>query len=67
MNTSFLSKLEDIYERSECLGRLIRKETAVCSRELEERNRLGLVGHDAILHYNAWMKRYGLEHLIVDL
>ena len=33
--------------------------------ELQERLRLGLEGKAAIEHYNAWMKRYHMEHLII--
>lgn len=43
----------------------LRKEARVCAAELEERQRLGLHGNDAIRHYNQWMRRFGLTNLIV--
>lgn len=50
--------LDDLYSD-------LRKEERVCAAELEERQRLGLHGNDAIRHYNLWMRRYGLSNLIV--
>lgn len=50
--------LDDLYSDL-CL------ETRVCAAELEERQRLGLHGKDAIRHHNLWMRRYGLSKLIV--
>lgn len=40
-------------------------EAAVYKAELEERQRLGLHGDAAIRHYNEWMQRYQMEHLMV--
>lgn len=47
------------------MGKIIRKEERVIRQELEERLRLGLHGDAEIRHYNDWMKRHGLEHLMV--
>lgn len=48
------------------LGDIIREEGRVARAELEERQRLGLHGDAATRHYNQWMKKYGMEHLMVD-
>ena len=47
------------------LGKTIRNEGKVYREELEERQRLGLQGDAAIKHYNEWMQRNGMEHLMV--
>lgn len=47
------------------IGKAIRNEGKVYQAELEERQRLGLQGDAAIKHYNEWMKKYGMEHLMV--
>lgn len=60
-----IKKLEAILEQAEDLGRQLRYERQVDQAELEERARLGLHGEAAIRHYNAWMHRYGLDHLMV--
>lgn len=43
----------------------MRKEAAVARQELDDRQRKGLSGNAAIAHYNKWMKRYGMEDLMV--
>lgn len=43
----------------------MRKEAAVARQELADRQRKGLSGDAAITHYNEWMQRYGMEHLMV--
>lgn len=48
------------------IGKAIRNESMVYQAELEERQRLGLHGAAAIAHYNSWMKRYGMTHLMVN-
>lgn len=57
--------LKDIERRATELGDAIRTEGQVYRAELEERRRLGLHGDAAIRHYNEWMKKYGMEHLMV--
>ena len=60
-----LNTLKHIEKASEELGKTIRNEGQVCRAELEERQRLGLHGDAAIRHYNEWMQRNGMEHLMV--
>lgn len=57
--------LKAINRASEALNATIRREGNVYKAELEERLRLGLTGQAAIDHYNEWMRRYGMNHLIV--
>lgn len=47
------------------MGKIIREEERITRQELEERLRLDLHGDAAINHYNDWMKRHNLEHLMV--
>lgn len=47
------------------MGMQMRKEVAVVRQELADRQRKGLTGDAAIAHYNEWMQRYGMEHLMV--
>ena len=47
------------------MGMQMRKEAAVARQELADRQRKGLAGDAAIAHYNEWMQRYGMEHLMV--
>ena len=61
-----LNELKSIEHDAIALGAAIRNEGKVCREELEERLRLGLEGKAAIEHYNAWMPRNGLNHLIVE-
>lgn len=60
-----LNTLKRIEQDAIALGESIRNEGRVCQAELEERQRLGLHGDAAIKHYNEWMQRYGMEHLMV--
>lgn len=60
-----LGRLHQIESQMEAIGENIRKEEQVYRAELEERQRLGLHGEAAIKHYNEWMKKYGMEHLMV--
>ena len=58
-------KLQKLENQMEAIGDNIRHEGQVYRAELEERQRLGLHGSAAIRHYNEWMKKYGMEHLMV--
>jgi len=58
-----IKKLKDIADKMDCLGQCMRKEAAVYAAELEDRQRLGLTGDDAIRHYNEWMDRNNMPHL----
>lgn len=60
-----LNTLKRIEQDAFNMGKNIREEGRVTRQELEERLRLGLHGDAAIHHYNNWMKRHGLEHLMV--
>ena len=60
-----LNTLKRIEQDAESLGMAIRNESRVYQKELEERLRMGLHGDAAIKHYNEWMKRNGMEHLMV--
>lgn len=64
--------MEDLLERmivieqtGRSMGSQMRKEAAVARQELADRQRKGLTGDAAIAHYNEWMQRYGMEHLMV--
>lgn len=63
--SSYTKTIKEIESQMEAIGENIRKEGQVYRAELEERQRLGLHGDAAIRHYNDWMKRYGMEHLMV--
>lgn len=60
-----LNTLKRIEQDAIALGESIRNEGRVCQAELEDRQRLGLHGDAAIRHYNEWMQRYNMEHLMV--
>ncbi len=60
-----LNKFKTIEQRIIDIGKEIQLENKVCGMELEERLRLGLQGDAAIKHYNEWMKRHHMEHLMV--
>jgi len=64
-NMSTLNELRSIEQHIIDIGKQMQQETKVCGAELEERLRLGLTGKAAIDHYNTWMKRYHMEHLII--
>lgn len=49
------------------MGKQIRNEATVARQELADRQRKGLTGDAAIAHYNEWMQRYGMEHLMVKM
>lgn len=58
--------LYQLSEAMEKVGNEIRFETMITEAELKERLALGLEGEAAIKHYNAWMARHGLQHLMVE-
>lgn len=60
-----VDRLQKLENQMETIGENIRREGQVYQAELEERQRLGLHGEAAIKHYNEWMKKYGMEHLMV--
>ena len=60
-----LDTLKRIEQDAFNMGKIIREEERVTRQELEERLRLDLHGDAAIRHYNDWMKRHNMEHLMV--
>ena len=60
-----LKNLKDILKQLNDLNAQMNKEAKVFAAEQEERERLGLTGDAAVVHYNEWMKRHGMEHLMV--
>ena len=58
-------KLMALEAEAVAMGMQIRNEAAVARQELADRQRKGLTGDAAIAHYNEWMQRYGMEHLMV--
>lgn len=61
-----IEKLKRIEQDLINLGDIIREEGRISRAELEERQRLGLHGEAAVKHYNEWMQRAGLYHLMID-
>ena len=62
---NLLDKLTVLEKWGRSMGMQMRKETAVARQELADRQRKGLTGDAAITHYNEWMQRYGIEHLMI--
>ena len=60
-----LKPLADILAASERLNKQMNEEARVYRRELEERTRLGLTGDAAVQHYNDFMLRFGMGHLVI--
>ena len=60
-----LKNLKDILKQLNDLNAQMNKEAKVFAEEQEERERLGLTGDAAVEHYNEWMKRHGMERLMV--
>ena len=47
------------------LNERMERERKVYLAELEDRQRKGLRGGEAVRHYNQWMRRNDMEHLCV--
>ena len=60
-----LKNLKDILKQLNDLNAQMNKDAKVFAAEQEERERLGLTGDAAVEHYNEWMKRHGMERLMV--
>ena len=58
-------KLMALEAEAVAMGKQIRNEATVARQELADRQRKGLTGDAAIAHYNEWMQRYGMEHLMI--
>lgn len=63
--SDFLTNLIVIESKVRSMGMQMRREAAVAHQELADRQHKGLTGDAAIAHYNEWMQRYGMEHLMV--
>ena len=59
------AKLMALEAEAVAMGKQIRNEATVARQELADRQRKGLTGDAAIVHYNEWMQQYGMEHLMV--
>lgn len=59
------AKLMALEAEAVAMGKQIRNEATVARQELADRQHKGLTGDAAIAHYNEWMQRYGMEHLMV--
>ena len=64
---NILAELNEIQRRLDTLRSQIYNEHVIMQQELEERLELGLTGNDAIEHFNNWMKRYDMNHLIIEI
>lgn len=60
-----LSALRQISDGMEELGNTMRREEQVYKAELADRLAKGLQGDAAIGHYNEWMEKAGMTHLMV--
>lgn len=60
-----VKKLQEISNSLENLDRQMNEEEKVWAEELADRQRLGLEGNAAIVHYNEWMDRHNMSHLKV--
>jgi len=60
-----LSTLRQISDSMEELGKTMRREEQVYKAELADRLAKGLQGDAAIEHYNEWMEKAGMKHLMV--
>ena len=60
-----LSTLRRISDGMEELGNTMRREEHVYKAELADRLEKGLQGDAAIGHYNEWMEKAGMKHLMV--
>ena len=65
VDSRLINRLIVIDQTVRSMGMQMRKEAAVARQELADRQRKGLTGDAAIAHYNEWMQRYGMEHLMV--
>lgn len=64
MKGDILTQLQRISNQLDCIGRDMREEERVYAAELEDRLAKGITGDAAVQHYNEWMIKAGMEHLI---
>lgn len=60
-----LSSLRKLVSSLDKINMDINKEGQVYQAELEDRQAKGLTGDAAIKHYNEWMEKAGMRHLMV--
>lgn len=63
--SNVLSTLRQISDSMEEIGDSLRREEQVYKDELADRLAKGLQGDAAIGHYNEWMRKAGMKHLMV--
>ncbi len=61
-----LSELRRIERELKELERRQREENRIMAAELVDRQRRGLTGEDAVMHWNDWMLLHDLPHLVID-
>lgn len=66
-NSEFFFKLREISRKLHKLQCNMLRETKVQNKELEDRLKKQLTREKAIKHYNEWMKKEHLEHLMIKL
>lgn len=59
-----LTELQQVAKNMEELGNSMRREEQVYKAELADRLAKGLQGDAAIGHYNEWMEKAGMRHLV---
>ena len=64
MKGDILTQLQQISNQLDCIGRDMREEERVYAAELKDRLAKGITGDAAVQHYNEWMIKAGMEHLI---
>ena len=64
MKGDILTQLQRISNQLDCIGRDMREEERVYAAELKDRLAKGITGDAAVQHYNEWMIKAGMEHLI---
>ena len=62
---NILSELKEIERKSLELNKQINEEGRVYAAELRDRKEKNLTGDAAIQHYNEWMQRNGMVHLML--
>lgn len=60
-----MEELNNILRKLNEINDQMRRESIAYRAELREREKLGLTGDDAIRHYNNWMQKCNMEHLMV--
>lgn len=58
-------ELQGISARLDAINFRMFRESQVIEAELNERRAKGISGREAIIHYNDYMRKHGLLHLIV--